>query len=69
MFFPYSKLEESWDYHKLRFLGKEQDQWQDYNVRCPKCSNKGVYYHTQQVYSISTQFLWPNASRTYTVQV
>ena len=26
--FPCSKLEESWDYHQLRFLGKEQDQWQ-----------------------------------------
>ncbi|KAJ0781458.1 putative DNA-directed RNA polymerase transcription factor C2H2 family [Helianthus annuus] len=23
----------------------------DYNVRCPKCSNKGVYYHTQQTRS------------------
>ncbi|KAI7751086.1 hypothetical protein M8C21_019961 [Ambrosia artemisiifolia] len=24
---------------------------EDYNVRCPKCSNKGVYYHTQQTRS------------------
>ncbi|CAH1435554.1 unnamed protein product [Lactuca virosa] len=29
----------------------ERTRSMDYNVRCPKCSNKGVYYHTQQTRS------------------
>ncbi|MFS8019917.1 putative DNA-directed RNA polymerase transcription factor C2H2 family [Helianthus anomalus] len=29
----------------------ESSRSMDYNVRCPKCSNKGVYYHTQQTRS------------------
>ncbi|XP_076901637.1 DNA-directed RNA polymerase I subunit RPA12-like [Bidens hawaiensis] len=29
----------------------ERTRSMDYNVICPKCSNKGVYYHTQQTRS------------------